>query len=73
MTAFMAGAPSANKQNWNQVNWSLVQSLVNRLQMRIAEAVRQGRWHKVKVLQYLLSRSFYARMLAVKRIISNKA
>lgn len=72
MTACMAGAPSANQQNWNQVNWSLVQSLVNRLQMRIAEAVRQGRWHKVKALQYLLSRSFYARMLAVKRIISNK-
>jgi len=40
MTACMAGAPSANKQNWNQVNWSFVQSLVNRLQMRIAEAVR---------------------------------
>jgi RNA-directed DNA polymerase len=72
MTACLAGAPSARKQNWNQVNWSLVQCLVNRLQMRIAEAVRQGRWHKVKALQYLLSRSFYAKMLAVKRIISNK-
>ena len=72
MTACMAGAPSANQQNWNQVNWSIVECLVNRLQMRIAEAVRRGRWHKVKALQYLLSRSFYARMLAVKRIISNK-
>ena len=72
MTACLAGAPSTTKQNWNQVNWSLVQCAVDRLQMRIAEAVRQGRWHKVKALQYLLSRSFNARMLAVKRIISNK-
>ncbi|MCK5354996.1 MAG: reverse transcriptase N-terminal domain-containing protein, partial [Methyloprofundus sp.] len=72
MTALVAGAPSATKQNWNQVNWPVVRCVVYRLQMRIAKAVRQGRWNKVKALQHLLSRSFYARMLAVKRIISNK-
>ena len=40
--------------------------------MRIAKAVKEGRWDKVKVLQYLLTRSFYAKALAVKRVTSNK-
>ncbi len=72
MTALVAGAPSTTKQDWNRIDWSAVEAMVYRLQMRIAEAVRQGRWNKVKALQYLLSRSFYAKLLAVKRIISNK-
>lgn len=40
--------------------------------MRIAKAVRLGRWGKVKVLQYLLSRSFYAKLWAVRRVTSNR-
>ena len=58
MTACLAGAPSATKQNWNQVNWSLVQRVVDRLQMRIAEAVRQGRWNKEGESLAISSESF---------------
>jgi len=40
--------------------------------MRIAKAVEEGRWNKVQTLQRLLSRSFNAKLLAVKRVTSNK-
>ena len=40
--------------------------------MRIAKAVREGRWAKVKVLTYLLTRSLAAKLLAVRRVTSNK-
>jgi RNA-directed DNA polymerase len=32
---------------------------VNRLQRRIAKAVKEGRWGKEKALMYLVSKSFY--------------
>ena len=44
---------------------------VFRLQMRIAKAVRTGRWGKVKALQRLLVNSFSAKVLAVKRVTQN--
>jgi RNA-directed DNA polymerase len=40
--------------------------------MRIAKAVQEGRHGKVKALQWLLTHSFYAKALAVKRVTSNK-
>ena len=40
--------------------------------MRIAKAVKENKWGKVKTLQYLLTRSFYAKLLAIKRVTSNK-
>ena len=40
--------------------------------MRIAKAVKESRWGKVKALQYLLTRSFSAKLLAVRRVTSNK-
>lgn len=40
--------------------------------MRIAKAVKASRWNKVHTLQYLLSRSFHAKLLAVKRVTSNQ-
>lgn len=67
-----ASAPSSRAQNWNQVNWRIVEALVYQMQVRIAKSIRQGRWGKAKALQHLLSRSLYGRMLAVKRIMSNK-
>jgi RNA-directed DNA polymerase len=39
--------------------------------MRIAKAVKERQRGKVKALQYLLTRSFYAKLLAVKRVTSN--
>ena len=72
MAALVAGAPSSLGQQWKQVNWTEIRAQVYRLQMRIAKAVREKRWNKVKALQYLLSRSFNAKLLAVKLVVSNK-
>jgi RNA-directed DNA polymerase len=71
-TANSAGAPIDDARKWNSIEWKFAQRQVRRLQMRIAKAVKQNRWNKVKTLQYLLTRSFYAKLLAVKRVTSNK-
>jgi len=56
---------------WNSVNWTIVKSKVNELQSRIAKACKDNKMNLVKKLQYLLCRSYYAKLLAVKRITSN--
>ncbi len=40
--------------------------------MRIAKAVREERWNRVKVLQRILTRSFSAKLLATKRVTKGK-
>ena len=57
---------------WQSIDWNFVRAEVRKLQMRIAKAVKENRWNKVKALQYLLTHSFYAKLLAVKRVTSNK-
>jgi RNA-directed DNA polymerase len=57
---------------WEQANWSHIEAEVKRLQMRIAKAVREGRWGKVKAMQHLLTRSHSGKMLAVKRVTENR-
>lgn len=71
-TAPGAGAPINDATEWDSVNWSAAQKQVRRLQMRIAKAVLENRWNKVKALQYQLTRSLSAKLLAVKRVTSNK-
>ena len=53
-------------------NWNEVEKHVNRLQARIAKAVKDGIWHLVKRLQYLLTNSFYAKLLAVRKVNQNQ-
>ena len=65
------GASSAGKA-WDVIKWQTVQLQVKRLQMRIAKATREGRWNKVKALQRLLASSYYAKLLAVKRVTENR-
>ena len=72
MTAQKAGALRDDTDKWSSIDWKEVQREVRRLQMRIAKAVKENKWNKVKALQYLLTRSFYAKLLAVKRVTSNK-
>ena len=45
---------------------------MNRLQRRIAKAVKEKHWGKAKALIHLLSKSFYAKLLAVFRVTNNK-
>lgn len=67
-----AGASSPAALMWDQVNWDCIEAEVKRLQMRIAKAVREGRWGKVKALQRLLTRSHSGKLLAVKRVTENR-
>ena len=62
------GAPSTKQLNWSDLEWSNLQKNVFRLQVRIAKVEREGKRGKVKALQRLLTCSFSAKALAVKRV-----
>jgi len=72
MTTSLTGAPSACASDWASISWKLAEKQVKRLQVRIAKAFREGKTGKVKALQRLLTQSFYAKCLAIKRVVSNK-
>lgn len=57
---------------WELFDWSAAEEHVNRLQTRIAEATSEGKWEEVRRQQRLLTHSLDAKMLAVKRVTSNK-
>lgn len=69
--ATLTGASSTSTR-WDSINWKNTEAEVHRLQMRIAKAVSEGRRSKVKALQWLLTRSFHAKTLAVRRVVQNK-
>src|SRR5437762_8891599 len=69
--ATLAGAVPDSAVCWHSINWNKVHRAVRRLQARIVKAVREGKWHKVKALVYLLTHSFSGRALAILRVISN--
>jgi N-terminal domain of reverse transcriptase len=54
------------------MDWSTVERNVRRLQVRIAQATKEGRWGKVRALQRLLTRSFSGKALAVRRVTENQ-
>ena len=58
--------------NWETILWRKVIQHVIRLQRRIAKAVKEGHWAKAKALMHLVSKSFYAKLLAVLRVSTNK-
>jgi len=62
---------SSNVANWDAINWRALEQQVKRLQMRIAKATRERRWGKVKVLQWLLTHAFSAKLIAVRRVTRN--
>lgn len=57
---------------WKSINWNEAETYVNRLQVRIAKATQDKKWNTVKRLQYLLTHSYYAKALAVRKITTNK-
>ncbi len=63
-------APTSLK--WTGLNWSGHQAVVKKLQVRIAKAVKKGRFGKVKALQHLLTNSLSAKVLAIRKITQNK-
>ena len=71
MTLSSTGASSASEITWDSINWTHVNKEVKRLQMRIAKGVREKRHGKVKALQWLLTHSWYGKLLAVRRVVQN--
>ena len=65
-------ASSHRKLNWNSINWKKVRQKVRELQMRIAKAVRERKFRLVKSLQWLLTHSFYGKLWAIRRVVTNK-
>lgn len=70
--ASATGAPRGLARQWESIDFKHALKQVRRLQRRIAKAVAEGRWNKVKVLQRLLTRSYWAKVLAVRKVTSNR-
>ncbi len=66
------GAPPVGVASWQAINWSATHQSVRRLQDRIAKAVREKHWGKVRSLQRILTRSLPAKRLAVRRVTTNR-
>ena len=58
-------------KDWDLIHWPIVHRRVRRLQTRIAKAIRDQNWRRVKALQRFLVNSFSAKALAVKRVTEN--
>ncbi len=65
--------PTGAADAWSAIDWPRARRHVSRLQARIVKAVKAGDWHRVRCLQRLLARSFYAKVLAVQRVCTNRA
>lgn len=57
---------------WDGIDWLRCEIAVKKLQARIVKAQKEGRYGKVKALQWTLTHSFYAKAMAVKRVTSNQ-
>jgi RNA-directed DNA polymerase len=71
VTATRTGA-SSTLSKWKTIDWKTVEKHVLRLQMRIAKAIREGKYGRAKALQWILSHSYSAKLLAIKRVSQNK-
>ena len=63
---------AALEQQWRSIDWKKAETEVNRLQTRIAKATQEKKWNTVKRLQYLLTHSYDAKVLAVRKVTTNK-
>jgi RNA-directed DNA polymerase len=68
----IAGASSNKVSDWQAIDWPKVRCDVRRLQLRIAKAIRAGKYGRAKALSWLLTHSRSAKLLAVKRVTENK-
>lgn len=63
---------SPDSAQWQSINWKVAEAHVLKLQMRIAKATREGKHSRAKALQWILTHSRAAKLLAVKRVSQNK-
>ena len=67
-----ACASSHREVDWHSIDWAKCYQTVRRLQARIVKATQEGRYNKVKALQWTLTHSFSAKALAVRRVTENQ-
>jgi RNA-directed DNA polymerase len=73
MTAELSADASFNQPlNWRSIDWTAARQLVRRLQMRIAKATQSGHHRRAQSLQWLLTHSWAAKLLAVQTVTTNK-
>jgi RNA-directed DNA polymerase len=58
--------------SWKTIDWPTIRQKVRRLQMRIAKATQAGKHRKAQTLQWLLTHSRAAKLLAVHRVTTNR-
>jgi RNA-directed DNA polymerase len=58
--------------NWKALPWTALRQQVRRLQVRIAKAIKNGDCRRASALQWLLTHSRAARLLAVRRVTTNR-
>ena len=68
----VGSATSHAPEHWALIDWKLVYRNVRVGQKRLAKATQEGNGRKVKALQRMLTRSFSAKALAVKRVTENQ-
>src|SRR2546425_6664772 len=57
---------------WKTIDWSRIRQEDRRLQMRIAKATQAGQHRKAQALQWVLTHSRSAKLLAVHRVTTNR-
>lgn len=60
--------PSSAKCEWSKINWQKAKRKVRELQGRIFEASKRNDSGQIRNLQKLLMRSYYLKLLAVRRV-----
>jgi len=58
--------------NWKAIHWAALRQQVRRLQVRIAKAIKSGDHRRASALQWLLTHSRAAKLLAVRRVTTNR-
>src|SRR3984893_18619241 len=71
MTVKTVGAVSSEAAEWYAIDWQTIHRNVRRLQVRIVQATKEGRWGKVRALQRLLTHSYSGKVHAVRRVTEN--
>lgn len=66
-----ANAAIRSKKDWDTIHWDYHSMIVKKLQLRIVKATRLKRSRKVKHLQWILTHSFSAKLLAVRNVLQN--
>lgn len=57
---------------WKSIKWDYHRTIVKKLQLRIAQATQLRKFRKVKTLQWILTHSFSAKLIAVRNVMQNK-